>query len=110
MTDEQLQDLHARFEREAFYINGRPRVTPEVTLNNMAWVMIKSHHGYAHEWWKEYTGIAVLAKLIFHKTPQNWHFLYEVIPVKIAGEAVYVSRSIVANCIHVIDEATHAIG
>lgn len=109
MTDTELQDLHARFERTAFYgTNNRPRLTPEVKLCDMAWVMIKSHHGWQHEWWKDYTGIIVLAKMIFHKTSEGWHYLYEVIPVKIAGHVVYVARSIPANCIHVIESAMYA--
>lgn len=111
MTEESIQDLHARFEREAFYLpNGRPRLTPEIKLTDLAWVMIDTHHSYAHEWWKEYTGLVILAKLIFHKTPQNWHFLYEVIPVKISGYSVCVSRSITANCVHVIEPANYATG
>lgn len=100
-------DIYDKFYRTAFYDSkGNGRFKPAVELSDLAWVIIEKHHGYGFEWWKDFIGVIVQVKLIFHRTlptaPYKFEYLHEVIPIRIKPHGTYIGVRITADCIRVL--------
>lgn len=108
LSSSEQERLWRAFDRIAFYDeNGKGRFKPTIELKDCARVIIISDRGFAIDWWRDFIGLVIEAKLIFHQTlptnPYEIHYLYEVIPYKINSNGLYVSGPIKAECIIVVD-------